>query len=192
MDPRNIKTIMEWLDPMKVDEVRSFMGLPSYYKWLIKKFSWIGYPIMYLQRKLKKFKWIEDSATSFEWQKNLLTKDLVLNIVDLDKEFVVCTNSCKEGLTGVLMQDGYVVCCESSKINEHEKNYVTHDLELEVIIFALNMWRHSLLGMQFILMSDHSGLRYLFDQSNINNRKARQLGTLSEFDLDIRHIEGKE
>jgi hypothetical protein len=58
----------------------------------------------------------------------------LLKIADPDKEFVVCTDACKRGLGGVLMQEGQVVCYESRKLNEHEQNYVTHDLELAVII----------------------------------------------------------
>jgi len=41
-------------------------------------------------------------------------------------------------------------------------------------------------------MSDHSGLRYLFDQSNLNVRNAIWLATISEYDLEIRYIKGKE
>lgn len=41
-------------------------------------------------------------------------------------------------------------------------------------------------------MSGHSGLKYLFDQSNINSRKARWFATLSEFDFEIRYIKGKK
>ena len=61
-----------------------------------------------------------------------------------------------------------------------------HDLELVAIIHALKMWRHYLLGRRFISMSDHSGLRYLFDQSNLNFGQARWLATLSEFDFRIK------
>lgn len=93
----------------------------------------------------------------------MLTNAPVLKIVDLDKEFVVCTDACKRVLGGVPMKEGQVVCYESRKLNEHEHNYVTHDLELAAIIHALNMWRHYLIGRRFILMSEHNGLRYLFD-----------------------------
>jgi hypothetical protein len=31
------------------------------------------------------------------------------------------------------MQNGHVVCYESRKLKEHERNYATHDLELEAI-----------------------------------------------------------
>jgi hypothetical protein len=84
-----------------------------------------------------------------------------------------------------------VICYESRKLNKHEVNYVTHDLELAVIVHALKMWRHYLLGRKFVLMTDHYGLRYLFDQPKLNARQARWMALLSEFDFEITHIKGK-
>jgi hypothetical protein len=104
----------------------------------------------------------------------------------------MCTDSCKEGLGGVLMQGGSVVYYESRKLNEHEVNYVTHDLELTVIVHALKMWRHYLLGRKIVLMIDHCGLQYMFDQPKLNARQARWMALLSEFDFEIKHIKGKE
>jgi hypothetical protein len=69
---------------------------------------------------------------------------------------------------------------------------VTHDLELASIVHALKMWRHYLLGMKFVLMTDHCGLRYLFDQPKLNARQARWMALLSKFDFEIKHIKGKE
>jgi len=83
---------------------------------------------------------------------------------------VVCTYACKRGLGGVFIHAKQVVCSESLKLNEHEQNYLTHDLELTMIIHALKMWMHYLLGRRFVLMSDQIGLRYLFDQPNLNVR----------------------
>jgi len=51
VDLEKIKAITEWLAPRNVDEVRSFMGLASYYRWFIMNFSKIGYPITSLQMK---------------------------------------------------------------------------------------------------------------------------------------------
>jgi hypothetical protein len=69
---------------------------------------------------------------------------------------------------------------------------VTHDLELASIVHALKMWRYYLLGIIFVLMIDHSGLRYLFDQPKLNVRQARWMALLSEFRFEIKHIKGKE
>ena len=41
-------------------------------------------------------------------------------------------------------------------------------------------------------MSDNISLKYLFDQQNINSRKARWPASLSEYDFEIKHIKEKE
>jgi len=82
-----------------------------------------------------------------------------------------------------------VVCYESRKLTEND-HYVSHDLELEANIHALNMWKHYILCKKKKIMIDHSGLRYLFYQPNLNAKKARWLLTLSEFDFEITYIKG--
>jgi hypothetical protein len=101
-------------------------------------------------------------------------------------------NACKEGLGGVLSHNGYVVFYESRKLKEHERHYDTHDLELASIVHALNMWRHYLMGKIFQLRKYHSGMKYLFQQPNLNARKSRWLDFLSGYDFDIKHIKGNE
>ena len=90
------------------------------------------------------------------------------------------------------MQDNHVICYESRKMKEHEKNYATHDLELIAIVHALKMWRHYLMGRRFELRTDHCGLKYLFDQPTLNARKARWMEFLCEFYFEIKDIKGKE
>ena len=41
-------------------------------------------------------------------------------------------------------------------------------------------------------MSDKIGLRFLFDQLNLNTRQARWLEMINEFHFKIRHIKGRE
>jgi hypothetical protein len=41
-------------------------------------------------------------------------------------------------------------------------------------------------------MTDHCGLKYLFDQPWLNARQARWMALISEFDFEIKHIKGKE
>lgn len=41
-------------------------------------------------------------------------------------------------------------------------------------------------------MSDRMGLKYLFDQLNLNVRQATWLATINEFDFETRYIRGKE
>ena len=104
----------------------------------------------------------------------------------------MCTDTCNDGLGGVLTQEGHFIAYESRKSKIHENNYATYDLELAVVIHALKMWHHHLISRKFILMTDNKGLKYLLDQPNLNARQARWLSFLSEHDFEIQHIKGKE
>ena len=92
----------------------------------------------------------------------------------------------------MLIQENYVMAYESRKLKEHEKNYATQDLELAAIIHALKMWQHYLIGRKFLFMSANIGLKYLFDQQNLNATESRWVTFLSEYDFEIKHIKGKE
>ena len=54
-----------------------------------------------------------------------------------------------------------MVCYEYCKLTNHEWNYVVHDPELEVVVHALNMWRHYLLGKKLILLTDNTCVNML-------------------------------
>ena len=57
----------------------------------------------------------------------------------------MCNDACNDGLGGVL-QERHVIAYESRKLKIHENNYATYDMELVVVIHALKMWRHHLIG----------------------------------------------
>jgi hypothetical protein len=137
MDPKKIKSIKEWSSLKNVTEVISFMGLLGYYKIFIEGFSKIAHPITSLQRKGMKFQWTLDCERSFQHLKQLLKSAPILRITDLEEDFIVCIDACNEGLCEVLGQNGFVICYESRKLKYHERNYATHDLELETIVHAL-------------------------------------------------------
>jgi hypothetical protein len=175
VDPKKIEAIRGWPTPKNVSDVISFMGLVGYYRRFIVGFSKIAHPITSLQKKETKFEWKLKCEKNFNLLKELLTSVLVLNIVDPNESFVVCTDTCKEGIGGVLMQNGHVIGYESRKLKEHERNYATHDLELVAIFHALRMWRYNLMRKKFELRTDHIGLKYLFEQPTLNARKTRWL-----------------
>ena len=116
------------------------LGITDYYQRFIEGFSRIANTITSLQKKGKKFDWNQKCEEIFKKLKTLLTSTPILRIADPNKEFEVCIDACNDGLGSVLTQEGHVIAYESRKIKIHEKNYATYDLELVVVIHALNMW----------------------------------------------------
>ena len=61
----------------------------------------------------------------------------------------MCCDASKDGLGCVLMQSEKVVAYGSRQLKNHEQNYPMHDMELDVVVFALKIWRYCLYGEQF-------------------------------------------
>jgi hypothetical protein len=55
-----------------------------------------GFLTPLLKRIGENFQWTKECENSFQQLKQLLTNAPILKIVDLDEEFVVFTNACKE------------------------------------------------------------------------------------------------
>jgi hypothetical protein len=91
----------------------------------------------------------------------------------------------------VLMQDGHVVAYASRHLRKHEEKYLTQDLKLAVVVHALKIWRHYIIGKRCEVYSDHESLKYIFTQPNLNLRQRRWLEVIKDYDLDINYHLGK-
>jgi hypothetical protein len=81
----------------------------------------------------------------------------------------------------------------SSTLNEAERNYDIYDLELLVIVKALEHWKMYLGGSphKIKIFSDHMNLQYWRQPQKISRRIAREVLTLSEYNIEIHHVKGR-
>jgi hypothetical protein len=106
VDPSKVKDILEWKSPTIVHQVRSLLGLASYYRRFILDFSKIVKPITGLLKNDTKFDWSSKCNDAFEQLKVLLTTAPVLAQPDIEKPFDVYCDALGSGLGCVLMQEG--------------------------------------------------------------------------------------
>ena len=97
----------------------------------------------------------------------------------------------KDGLGCVLIQSGRVVAYGSRQLKNHERNYPTHDMELEAIVFALKIWCHYLYGERFEVFSNHKSLKYIFTQRDLNMRQRRWMKYLEDYDFTLHYHPSK-
>ena len=130
VDPAKVSAVTEWESPKSAKEVCSFLGLAGYYRRFIENFSKVAKPMTELLKKEKRFEWTEECEASFQELKQRLVTTPILCLPDIQKDFHVYCDASRQGLGSVLMQDGRVVSYASRQLKHHERNYLTHDLEL--------------------------------------------------------------
>ena len=137
VDPNKVEAVVKWERPTNVIEVRSFLGLASYYRWFVEGFSRLATPLTHLTQKNVKCEWIEECERSFLELKSRLSTTPILIIPTSTSGFVVFSDASHKGLRCVLMQNSKAYA--SRQLKTYEQNYPTHYLELVVVIFALKI-----------------------------------------------------
>ena len=116
-----------------------------------------------------------------------MTKTPILILPNPEEPFGVYCDVSELGFGGVLMKNDKVVAYASRQLRIHERNYPTHDLELDVVVFMLKIWRHYLYGSRYEVFSKHKSLQYLFDQKELNMRQRRWLELLKYYDFGLNY-----
>ncbi|CAL8084915.1 unnamed protein product [Prunus armeniaca] len=139
VDPQIVEAIVNWVQPMSVTEVRSFLGLAGYYRRFVEGFSSIAAPLTRLTKKDVKYEWMEECEQSFQELKKWLTTAPVLALLDNSGNFVIYSYASLQGLGCVLMQHDWVIAYASRQLKKHEQNCPVHDLELAAVVFTLKI-----------------------------------------------------
>ncbi|GJR91875.1 putative reverse transcriptase domain-containing protein [Tanacetum coccineum] len=116
-----------------------------------------------LTQKKVKFDWGDKEETTFQLIKQKLCSVPILALPEGSEDFIIYCDASIKGLGDVLMQREKVIVYASRQLKIHEKNYTTHDFELGVVVFALNIWRHYLYGTKCIMFTDYKSLQHILE-----------------------------
>lgn len=195
VDLRKVTVVKEWPIPTNISELRSFLGLASYYRKFVKGFSSIAAPLTLLLHKDQPYKWDDTKQVAFDELKRLLTSAPVLLLPDPTKPFTVTTDASDIAIGAVLSQNQgkgeQPVAYESRKLSPAEQNYPVHEKELLAIVHAIKLWRTYLEGQKFTVVTDHASLEFIKSQSNLSRRQARWLEVLQSSDFEVKYRPGK-
>ncbi|GJV37488.1 putative reverse transcriptase domain-containing protein [Tanacetum coccineum] len=191
VDPTKIEPIKDWAYPKMPMEIRQFLGLAGYYRRFIKGFSKIAKPMTKLTQKKVKFVWDDKQEAAFQLLKQNLCSVPILALPEGSEDFIVYCDASIKGLGAVLMQRENVIAYASRQLKIHEKNSMTHDLELGAVVFALKIWRHYLYGTKCTVFTNHKSLQHILDQKELDMRQRHWLELLSDYDCEIRYHPGR-
>jgi hypothetical protein len=170
VDPEKVKAVVEWTRPISLFEVRSLLGLGDYYRRFIEGFSKLLAPLIALTKKNACYVWMNECEHSFQELKRRLVTTLVLALPTKYGNLIVYSDASRKGLGWVLIQNDNVIAYALRQLKPYEQNYLTHDLELATVVFALKIWRHYLYGEKCEIYTNYKSLKYFFTQKELNMR----------------------
>jgi hypothetical protein len=139
--PDKVKAVRDYPTPKNVKDVRSFLGLASFYRRLIPKFADFAKPLTELTRKETEFNREERQETAFRSLKEKLCSSEVLVYPDFKSDFILTTDASKVGVEAIpsQVQNGVErpLSYASRQLNRTEQNYSASEMEMLGVIWAL-------------------------------------------------------
>ena len=181
--------------PKNLKQLRSFVGLASYYRRFVKDFSAIAKPLTELTKTERKWSWGEAQQRAFETLQAKLIKTPILAYPRYDTPFILQTDASDHCIGAVLsqVQEGAerVISYGSRSLKPAEVNYSTTEKEALSIVHFVGEYRPYLLGRKFYIETDHNPLTFLNKQQEPKGRLGRWAIALSEFDYEVRYKPGR-
>lgn len=194
-DPNKIKSVKEFPIPKSPKDIKSFLGLISYYRRFIPEFSKLSKPLTSLLKKDASFLWTNEQQLAFETLKDKLITSPVLIYPDFTKPFNLTCDASNYAISAILSQGPIgkdrPVAYASRTLNKCEINYSTTEKELLAIVWGCNSFRPYLFGRKFIIVTDHRPLKWLFNHTDPSSKLQRWRLQLQEFEYEIIYRKGK-
>ncbi|CAM9819789.1 unnamed protein product, partial [Chrysoparadoxa australica] len=158
--------------PENLSQLRSFLGLASYYRRFVKDMSKKTKCLTDLLKKDVEFCMGEKEISTCKWILKELSRNAVQAYPNFEaaysgkRRFKLQTDACLDGLGAVLSQDGpdgreRILHCASRTMLPNEKNWDVGDLELAAVVYGLRKFKHILWGSSFNIYTDHQSIKYL-------------------------------
>lgn len=194
-----VEAINNFPVPTSRRELMRFLGMAGYYRKFCSNFSTLALPLTNLLQKKVKFIWSDACQIAFEKIKTILMSEPILAAPDFSKPFQLMVDASDIGVGSILLQAdetgvAHPVCYYSKKLNKHQKNYSTIEKECLALLSSLQHFEVYLKGGSFpvTVFTDHNPITFISRMKGKNQRLLRWSLTLAEYNLDIRHIRGRD
>jgi len=109
-----------------------------------------------------------------------------LAVPDFTQETIE-TDTSQFGIGAVLSQQGCPIAFLSQAFALRSQMKATHERELMTIVFAVQRWRHYLLGHHFKILTDHWSIEFLTKQRLWGDDHIKWTSKLIGLDFEIQY-----
>ena len=166
--PEKVQAIQHAPTPKNVTELKSYLGLLTYFGKFLPNLSTCLAPFYKLLSKHEKCEWSSEQERAFQESKDLLTSSQLLVHFDPKLPLLLACDASAYGIGAVLahtMPDGSEkpIGYASRTLNSAEQNYSWLEKEGLSCVFGIKWFYSYLFGHSFTLITDHKALLGLLD-----------------------------
>lgn len=193
-----IEPIMEFPTPKDKKQLMRFLGMTGYYRRFCENYAETTVVLTNLLKKGSKYEWTNECQNAFEKLKSLLINAPVLAAPKEDQPWSLVVDASHHAAGAVLQQMGndgfeHPVAYFSKKFNPAQINYSTIEKECLALVMATTHFSPYLPTSEPItVFCDHNPLVFLKKMTNSNQRLTRWALFLQQYNLEIRHIPGRD
>ena len=151
--------------PKTLRQTRAFCGMVNFLSSFLPNLWRLLIPIYDLQKKAKKFKWMNEAEKAFNEIKKLLVSPPVLKAPTPEVLFRLKSDTLREGVGGTLLQkqgdEWIVIGYHSKRLPKSAKNFSVTELELTRLLVNIHGFMQLLCDRYFEVLLDHKAIEYM-------------------------------
>lgn len=194
-DSSYIQAIVDMPKPTNRTEVLRLLGLFKYLGKFIPNLSRRTAALRNLTRNDVQWSWHALHDQEYNDILQSITQMPILATFDPSAPITIQTDSSKDGLGSVILQNGLPIAYASRTLSKSEQKWAQIEKELLAIVFACERFHHFLYGRDFKVESDHKPLESLIkrDIDDVTPRLQRMFLYLLKYPgMTIQYTPGKE
>ena len=198
--PNKVRAIAEAPRPTKISELKSFLGLISYYAKFLPNLADSLAPLYKLLQKNQRWQWTNEQDKAYTEAKHLLTTSQVLTHYDSSKPLRLACDASPYGVGAVLSHvvdadKEQPIAYASRSLSAAERKYSQLDKEALAIVFGVTRFHQFVYGRVFTLYTDHKPLIHILNEAKsvpvmASGRLQRWALTLSGYSYSIKFKKG--
>ncbi|GBG59590.1 hypothetical protein CBR_g49850 [Chara braunii] len=185
IDDAKITAIAEWPAPTSAKQLRSFLGLTTYYSNFIRGYARYSYV----------FPSSPDSShpriPRFPPPTPTTASRLTPTRPATDEPSIDYSPTIAKDDTVESRSRDCLIAFYSRQLLPAEINYIADEREVRAVVYVARHWRHNLHGAPFTVRTDNSDVQAFLTKPKLTSRQARWWRDLSEFSFTTEHIKGE-